>query len=362
MGRTRYQRSQPSRVRQRAIGLRRSLDRVDVEVDRSRVVGIACEHFLQRREKLRGAALGFRAPCLPVIPGLRVHHGLGVEREDRVVGRVLLGHGLHRVGEGRVERGALGLRVRRVAFLESRDQRTILRRRAGRQFDCLGKRGKRRRRRLGHHRRVDVRPEHQRLTPPGHRELRVCLLRGLEGALRLGVVERESPADALVEVGLRLRVARSHLEGQRAQVIVQRYFAARGLHRLWLEGFGLGLREDQLLKQGRVSGRRSAKRPVVEQRIELVFAVNAGGGRERQRADRGKGHCHAQVIRLHGCSFRSAAVERRDGLVTTPYLLRILRLLSSTSGHTELRWQCGVNHGPARRALPPKMTKRLIQR
>jgi hypothetical protein len=82
----------------------------------------------------------------------------------------------------------------------------------------------------------------------------VCLLRGLEGALRLGVVEREGPADALVEVGLRLRVARSYLEGQRAQVVVQRDFAARGLHRLRLEGFGLGLREDQFLQQGRTSG------------------------------------------------------------------------------------------------------------
>ena len=188
------------------------------------MIWIACEHFLQRGEQLGGAALGFRAPRLPVIPGLRVHHGLGVEREDGVVARILLGHRLHRVGEGRVERGALGLRVRRVALLESRDQRTILRRRAGRQLDCLGKRGKRRRHRLGHHRRVDVRPEHQRLAPPGHRELRVCLLRGLEGALRLCVVEREGPADALVEVGLCLRVARSHLEGQRAQVVVQRHW------------------------------------------------------------------------------------------------------------------------------------------
>ena len=30
--------------------------------------------------------------------------------------------------------------------------------------------------------------------------------------------------------------------------------AARGLHRLRLEGFGFGLREDQVLKQGRTSG------------------------------------------------------------------------------------------------------------
>ena len=264
-------------------------------MDRSRVIRIACEHRLQRREQLGGAALGFRAPRLPVIPGLRVHHGLGVEREDRVVTRILLGHGLHRVGVGRVELGALGLRVRRVALLQSRDQRTIFRRRAGRQFDCLGKRGHRRRDRLGRHRRVDVRPEHQRLAPPGHRELRVCLLRGLEGALRLGVVEREGPAHALVEVGLRLRVARSHLEGQRAEVVVQRHVAARGLHWLRLEGLGLGLREDQLLKQGRTSGDGWGAHIAlcVEQRVVGL----AGGGLDaaaRHQAGRAEQACERQ--------------------------------------------------------------------
>ena len=81
--------------------------------------GLRCEHRLQRREHLGGAALGLRAAGLPVVPGLRVHHGLGVEREDRVVVRILRGHGLHRVGVGRVERGALGLRVRRVALLRA---------------------------------------------------------------------------------------------------------------------------------------------------------------------------------------------------------------------------------------------------
>ena len=110
MTRTGHQRSQPSRVRQRALGLRRRLDRVNVEVYRSRVIWIACEHLLQCREQLGGAALRFRSPRFPVIPGLRVHHGLGVEREDRVVARILLGHRLHRVSEVRVEpaRSAFG--------------------------------------------------------------------------------------------------------------------------------------------------------------------------------------------------------------------------------------------------------------
>ena len=68
------------------------------------------------REHLGGAALGLDAPRLPVVPGLRVHDRFGVEREDRVVIRILGGDGLHRVGEGRVERRALGLRVRRIAL------------------------------------------------------------------------------------------------------------------------------------------------------------------------------------------------------------------------------------------------------
>ena len=83
--------------------------------------------------------------------------------------------------------------------------------------------------------------------------------------------------------------------------------------------------------RGLTADQRAAERAAVEQRIELVFAAKAGGRRKRQRADRGKGQCYAQVIRLHGRSFRSAAVERSDGLVTTPYLLRNLRPLSSTS-------------------------------
>ena len=242
--RTRHQRGQSSRVWQRAIRLRRRLDRVDIQVDRPCVIRVACEHRFQRREQLGGTALRLRASRLPVIPGLCVHHGLGIERKNRVVTRIFFGHRFHRVGVGGVELGTVGLRVRRVALLQSRDQRTIFGRRAGREFDCLGQRGHRRRHCLRHHRRIDVRPEHQRLTPPGHRELWVFLLCSLKRTLRLGVVEREGPSHALVEVGLRLRVARSHLEGQLAEVVVQRHVAARGLHRLRLKGLGLGLRED----------------------------------------------------------------------------------------------------------------------
>ena len=302
MARAGNQRGQPTRVRQRTLGLGGRLDRVDVEVQRTRVIRIACDHPLEHGEHLGGAALGLGAPGLPVVPGLRVHHGFGVEHEDRVVTGILGGHGLHRVGVGGVERGALGLRVRRVALLEGRDHRAILRGRAGCQFDRLGERGQRRRDRLGHHRRVDVRPEHQGLAPPGHGELRVFLACSLEGALRLGVIEREGPAHALVEVGLRLRVARSHLEGQRAEVAVQGHVAARGLHRLRPEGLGLALREDQLLEQGRTAGgSRGAHIALgVEERVvgSAPGGLDAAGrhqaGRAEQAGERQGHHASAE--------------------------------------------------------------------
>ena len=101
-------------------------------------------------------------------------------------------------------------------------------------------------------------------------------MRGLKGTLRLCVVEREGHSDALVEVSLCLRVARSHLEGQRAQVVIQRHWAARGLHRLRLEGFGLGLREDQVLKQGRTSRHRWGAH-IARLGEQRVVGLTAGG-------------------------------------------------------------------------------------
>jgi len=55
----------------------------------------------------------------------------------------------------------------------------------------LGQRGDGRRVGLRHHRHVDVRAEDQGLAPEAHRALRIQLLGGLKGALRLGMIEAE---------------------------------------------------------------------------------------------------------------------------------------------------------------------------
>ena len=109
--------------------------------------------------------------------------------------------------------------------------------------------------RPGQHRRVDVRPQDEGLAPVRHRQRRVFPLRGLERALRLGVVERERPAQALVEVRLRPRVARADLQAQRAEVVVQRHRAVGGFHGQHRErpGFG-GLRQHQRVEQRRTAG------------------------------------------------------------------------------------------------------------
>ncbi|TIU06665.1 MAG: hypothetical protein E5W40_19070 [Mesorhizobium sp.] len=54
---------------------------------------------------------------------------------------------------------------------------------------------------------VDVGAEHVSLAPETHGAGRVQLLRGPESALRLRVIERPRPAQALVEIGLRQRVS-----------------------------------------------------------------------------------------------------------------------------------------------------------
>jgi hypothetical protein len=59
------------------------------------------------------------------------------------------------------------------------------------QGDRLAERGERRRVRLRHHRHVDVGPEDQRLAPEAGGAVGIELLRRLEGALRLGMVEGE---------------------------------------------------------------------------------------------------------------------------------------------------------------------------
>ena len=189
-------------------GVRRRLDRVDVQVDRARrACGLRLSTVSSVADDVGAAALGLGAARFPVVPGLRVHRRLGVQRLDRVVGR-----------EARRDRPSSRRRRRRraararpsgrpsSACSQRLDQRALLGARLAFSATALAERGQRRRVRLRHHRRVDVGPEHQRLAPEAHRAGRVELLRRLERALRLGVVEAEGEAQALVEVGLGLRL------------------------------------------------------------------------------------------------------------------------------------------------------------
>ena len=231
---------------------------------------VSRQDFLERRQHFGRAALGTRSRRLPVVPGLRVHDRFGIQRLDRILVRVLPGHRRHRVGEGGIERGALGARIGGIALPQGRDQRAVPRRCGGRQFHRPGQRGERRRQGFRRHRRIDVRAQHQGFAPVGHRQLRIRVLRRLERALRFGVVERERPAQPLVEVRLRGRACRAHFQAQGAQVVVQRHCAVGGLHRHHREGPGLGgLREHQRLEQrGTAGGRRRAHAATrVEQRV-----------------------------------------------------------------------------------------------
>jgi hypothetical protein len=73
----------------------RRLHRVDVIVDRARMVRVARQHAFERRHD-RGALLVWRvAAGLPVIPRAEVHHRFSVEHRDLVVVRELRRDLLH---------------------------------------------------------------------------------------------------------------------------------------------------------------------------------------------------------------------------------------------------------------------------
>ena len=267
------------------------------------------------------APLRLRARGLPVVPGLGVHGGLGKQGLDRIVAREALRRGLHRVRIGGVQRGAVGRGVGRVALLQSLDQAALALARAVLQGHGPGQRGQGRRVGLGHHRHVDVRPQHEGLAPEAHRAVRVELLRRLEGTLRFGVVEAEGQTQALVEIGLRLGVARADLVCQRAEIRVQRHFAARRLHRHRLEWRGLGLGEDQGLQQRRWASDDGAAESSAagQQRIKRFGGRAAGtdpvGDQQAGAGQDGKtcSHCKAAArrggLRLHGASFSWLEME-----------------------------------------------------
>ena len=84
--------------------------------------------------------------------------------------------------------------------------------------------------------------QHQRLAPVAHGALGVGVLRGAEGARRLGVIEGESKANALVEIRLGALAGGGDRYVQLAEIVVQG--RRGGLARLggdFVAGFGRGL-------------------------------------------------------------------------------------------------------------------------
>jgi hypothetical protein len=112
------------------------------------------------------------------------------------------------------------------------------------------------------------------------------------GALRLGVVEREREPQALVEVRLGARALRRDAERERAEVAVDRHLASCRLHRLRLERQGLGLRHcgEEQPRLPRDAAERSARRRAagIEQGVERRVGARSRGRAEPLAVDEGE--------------------------------------------------------------------------
>ena len=159
---------------------------------------------LQRRQDLRRPGLG-GALLRPEIPGVQVHQRLGQQRDSAGVVGVATGDPAHGFGIGHVERRTVFDGFGRVPLREGLDERPFLVVGPVGQREGLLKRlvG------LGHvlvfHRRVDVRPQHQRHAPVTHGARRIEPGRLTERALGLSVVESIGQNHCLVEETLRPR-------------------------------------------------------------------------------------------------------------------------------------------------------------
>ena len=163
--------------------------------------------MLSRVETIsRGVALGRDAVQLPVVPGLGIHHRLGVEGPGVEVVRVGPPEFAHGLGEGFVEAMAVGLAVGVVAGGEGLDPGPLPGAGLGLQGPGPAQRLPGRRDRVRRHRQVDVRPEREGDAPPAHGAVRIQPGGLAERADRLGVIEAEHQVDALVEEHLGLRV------------------------------------------------------------------------------------------------------------------------------------------------------------
>ena len=75
---------------------------------------------------------------------------------------------------------------------------------------------------VGLHQRVDVGPQHERLTPIGHRQVGIETRRLAKRPACLGMIERVGEIEPLIHERLGLTVARGYPEHMRAQVLQAR--------------------------------------------------------------------------------------------------------------------------------------------
>jgi hypothetical protein len=148
---------------------------------------------------------------LPVAPWAQVHHRLDVEHRGVEIVRKPLVHTAHRI------------RVRRIAWLPIRRATRIP---LGERLDvgllarCAASLQRHRflhqlvrlRLLVRLHQGVDIRTQHQRLTPVGHRQLGIEPRGFSKRTTGLRVVERVSEIEALIHERLRVAIARRDRE------------------------------------------------------------------------------------------------------------------------------------------------------
>ena len=196
---------QPIGSRQRAVGIIRSLDRVNVVVDRAQVIGIALDHALERAHNLFGASNG-RSVLIPQSPGMQVHAGLGEQRcSIEIIGELVrhLAHGVViilgrflQIGDG-VRRKALRHRLN-VSLLAGRGIGRELRRVLDRIVGALITFG------IGWI--VVVGTNSFGNSPIGHGQLRIKFRRVLKRACGLIVIKGVDEAQTLIKKLLCFRI------------------------------------------------------------------------------------------------------------------------------------------------------------
>ena len=185
------------------------------------------------------------------IPRPQIHERLGAERRGVEVVRITLHQVAHGVGVRGIVRGAIGARHRVIALRERRDVRALrLARRRCERLRALRERI-RARLRLGAHRHVDVRPEHQRLAPVRHGACRVEPGRLAERSAGLVVIERVGEAEPLVEIFLSHGALGRHLVVERAEPAIERRRSGPGRRAsVIVLGRGGGEREEKEQRGG----------------------------------------------------------------------------------------------------------------